>query len=80
MKIICVLEVGNAIVMDPKTGDILAMASYPDYDLNTPFTPISSDLSSVWDKLSSQKSLKSLTNCGVIEIFHLLMNQVQLLN
>ena len=25
--------------MDPKTGDILAMACYPDYDLNTPYTP-----------------------------------------
>ena len=28
---------GNAIVMNPKTGDILAMATYPDYNLNTPF-------------------------------------------
>ena len=28
---------GNAIIMDPHTGDILAMASYPDYDLNNPY-------------------------------------------
>ena len=28
---------GNAIVMDPKTGDILAMASYPNYNLNSPY-------------------------------------------
>ena len=27
-----------AIVMDPKTGEILAMASKPDFDLNAPFT------------------------------------------
>lgn len=26
-----------AIVMDPRTGDILALVSKPDYDLNTPF-------------------------------------------
>ena len=30
-----------AIVMDPETGDVLAMASYPDFDLNDPRTPIS---------------------------------------
>ena len=30
---------GNCIVMNPKTGDILAMATYPNYDLNQPFTP-----------------------------------------
>ena len=29
-------ETASAIVMDPKTGEILAMASKPDYDLNNP--------------------------------------------
>lgn len=29
---------GNAIIMDPATGDILAMASYPNYNLNEPFS------------------------------------------
>ncbi|MBC7765083.1 MAG: peptidoglycan glycosyltransferase, partial [Hyphomonadaceae bacterium] len=29
---------GAAIVMDPKTGEILAMAVKPDFDLNAPFT------------------------------------------
>lgn len=28
---------GNIIVMSPKNGDILAMAGYPDYNLNEPF-------------------------------------------
>ena len=29
---------GSAIAMDPKTGDILGMATYPSYNLNDPFT------------------------------------------
>lgn len=33
-------ERAMAIVTNPKTGDILAMASYPDFDLNDPRTPI----------------------------------------
>lgn len=32
-------KAGIAIVMKPKTGEILAMANYPDFDLNNPFTP-----------------------------------------
>ncbi len=28
---------GNVIIMNPSTGDILAMATYPDYNLNEPF-------------------------------------------
>lgn len=31
-------EGGNVIIMDPETGDILAMATYPDYNLNDPYT------------------------------------------
>lgn len=32
-----------AIVMDPQTGDILAMASYPDFDPNNPRVPLDPD-------------------------------------
>lgn len=47
---------GTAIIMEPSTGDILAMASYPNFDLNTPFTP-NSYISEGWDELStSQRS------------------------
>ena len=28
---------GNIIMMNPKNGDILAMATYPSYDLNFPY-------------------------------------------
>lgn len=44
---------GNAIVMDPNTGNILAMASIPNYDLNSPFTP-TSFYADNWDNLSQK--------------------------
>lgn len=50
---------GSMILMNPSTGDILAMATYPDYNLNTPFTPNES-LSLVWDTLSSEEKTNSL--------------------
>lgn len=52
---------GNIIVMDPKTGDILAMASYPDYNLNSPFTP-NETLSKNWDSLSASAKSTALQN------------------
>ena len=52
---------GNIIVMDPKTGDILAMASYPDYNLNSPFTP-NETLSKTWDSLSASAKSTALQN------------------
>lgn len=50
---------GNIIIMDPNTGDILAMATYPDYNLNTPFEPNES-LSSTWDSLSTSAQSEAL--------------------
>ena len=44
---------GTAIAMNPSTGDILAMANYPNYNLNTPFTPNTDNLLKSWDNLSS---------------------------
>lgn len=52
-------EGGSAIIMNPSTGDILAMATYPDYDLNNNRTPNES-LSTTWDTLSSDDQLNSL--------------------
>lgn len=51
---------GNVIVMNPKTGDILAMASYPDYNLNDPFSPNASLLSSNYNSLSAQDKSNAL--------------------
>lgn len=50
---------GNVIVMNPKTGDILAMASYPDYDLNAPYTP-NATLAKTYDSLSNTKKNDAL--------------------
>lgn len=50
---------GTAIIMNPTTGDVLAMATYPDYDLNNPREP-SANLSATWDSLSSEEQLNSL--------------------
>lgn len=50
---------GSMILMDPSTGDILAMATYPDYNLNTPFDPNESMLAT-WDSLSSEEKSNSL--------------------
>lgn len=50
---------GSMILMDPSTGDILAMATYPDYNLNTPFEP-NETLQKTWDSLSSEEKNNSL--------------------
>ncbi len=50
---------GNVIVMNPKTGDIMAMACYPDYDLNTPYTP-NSTLAKTYDSLSTEQKGEAL--------------------
>lgn len=50
---------GNLIIMNPKNGDILAMATYPNYDLNSPREP-NETLAPTWDKLSDTEQLNSL--------------------
>ena len=51
------LNGGVAIVMDPNTGDILAMTSQPDYNPNKPFDRPSTVEASDWNKMTdSQKS------------------------
>lgn len=50
---------GSMVLMSPSTGDILAMATYPDYNLNTPFEP-NETLLKTWDSLSSEEQTNSL--------------------
>ncbi len=50
-----------AIVMDPKTGDILAMAQNPDFDLNDPKTPTSK---------SEQEKLKNMSDSEKVDYWN----------
>ncbi len=45
----------SSIIMEPSTGNILAMASYPNYNLNTPFEPNTEDAKNNWETLSTKE-------------------------
>ncbi len=51
---------GNIIVMNPKTGDILAMAGYPDYNLNEPYETTIEELQGSWDSLSETEQIAEM--------------------
>ena len=51
---------GNVIVMNPKTGDILAMATYPNYNLNEPYTINDGELLANWDTIAQKEKTESL--------------------
>ena len=51
---------GNIIVMNPKNGDILAMAGYPNYNLNEPYNPNTEELKLVWETLPQTDKTKKL--------------------
>ncbi len=63
---------GSCIVMNPKTGDILAMATYPDYDLNNPYTP-NETLAKTYSSLSSEDKVNAIykmwSNKSVSELY-----------
>ena len=50
---------GNVIIMNPNNGDILAMATYPDYNLNNPYT-LESISKKEWEKLSGEEQSTKL--------------------
>lgn len=51
---------GNIIIMNPKNGDILAMAGYPNYNLNFPYEPSTDEMKEVWDSLSQAEKVKNM--------------------
>lgn len=53
-------EGGNVVIMNPKTGDVLAMAGYPNYNLNEPFEPSTDELKAEWDGMSQADRNKAM--------------------
>lgn len=51
---------GSIIAMDPRNGDILAMATYPSYNLNTPYEPNTDELKSIWNNLEQKDKTTAL--------------------
>lgn len=51
---------GNVIIMEPKTGNILAMATYPTYNLNEPYEIVDEELKKVWSSLSDKERNEAL--------------------
>ncbi len=51
---------GNIIVANPTTGDILAMATYPSYNLNSPYEINNEELKNAWDTLSNKERSEAL--------------------
>ena len=51
---------GNIIVMNPQNGDILAMATYPSYNLNEPYEAYTDELKQNWDSMEQSEKTKSL--------------------
>lgn len=53
-------ESGVCVVINPKTGAVLAMASYPDFNPNDAFTINSNSLKEVWEDLDATKKATEL--------------------
>ena len=51
---------GNIVIMNPKNGDILAIAGYPDYNLNEPYEPNTEELKNKWNEFSQSDKNKML--------------------
>lgn len=46
---------GCVIVMSPNNGDVLAMAGYPNYNLNDPYTVNSEEIKNNWDNITKEE-------------------------
>ena len=51
---------GNIIIMNPKNGDILAIASYPDFNLNDPYTINNEEMKTNWESMTATERSNAL--------------------
>ena len=51
---------GSIIAMNPKNGNILAMATYTNYNLNEPYEPYTTELEETWESLSQSEKTEKL--------------------
>ena len=51
---------GNIVVMNPQNGDILAMATYPSYNLNEPYEAYTEELKLNWESMEQADKTQSL--------------------
>lgn len=51
---------GNIVIMNPQNGDILALAGYPNYNLNEPYSPNTDELKQMWDSMEQSEKTKSM--------------------
>lgn len=51
---------GNVVMMEPSTGNILAMATYPSYNLNEPYEIVDENIKNAWETLSDKEKNESL--------------------
>lgn len=57
LKEVCIDNIctdgGNVVAMNPKTGDILAMVTYPNYNLNSPYEITNEEIKNNWGSLTA---------------------------
>lgn len=51
---------GNILIMNVNTGDILAIAGYPNYNLNDPYTINNEEMSANWSSMSATERSNAL--------------------
>ncbi len=51
---------GNVVAMNPKTGDILAMVTYPSYNLNSPYEITNEEIKANWESLTATERSENL--------------------